>query len=477
MVEGTVSRAHRDGERRDRPRVVVAGASGFVGRALGAVLDAHDFEAIGLTRDAERYAEVASPYRWKSCQLYSLLEAERALEGADYAVYLVHSMMPSARLTQGSFQDLDLVCADNFARAARRAGVRHIIYLGGLLPEHGDLSEHLASRLEVERVLSAYGVPVTTLRAGLVIGAGGSSFQMMLRLVRRLPAMVCPSWTNTRTQPVALDDVVQVMVRALGDERFFGGAFDLGVPEAMTYREMMERTAGLLGVKRPMLGVPLMSPRLSRLWVSLVTGAPRELVAPLLESLRHELVVGDRSAYTLTGVEPTSFDDAVRRSIAPRPKRSAQRPRAFEGAQKQNLDVRSVQRLAMPRGRDARWAAEQYMSWLPRAMWPFITVDVDEERCCRFMLRGVRRPLLTLEFSPDRSHDDRQLFYVVGGLLSEDGGRGRLEMRMVPNSAELICAIHDFRPRLPWFLYLATQAWGHLLVMKAFGRHLRAAAT
>jgi uncharacterized protein YbjT (DUF2867 family) len=285
-------------------RVVVAGASGFVGRALGTRLAARGLEPVGLTRDAKRYSAGQSGYDWVNCEMFSLRDAERSLEGADYAVYLVHSMMPSARLTQGSFRDLDLVCADNFARAAKAAGVKHIVYLGGLMPTDDTMSEHLASRLEVERTLAAYGVPVTTIRAGLVIGTGGSSYQMMVRLVRRLPAMVCPSWTNTKTQPVALDDVVEVIAGALGDCRLHGKAFDVGVPEAMTYREMMNRTANLLGVNRPMVGVPLLSPRLSRLWVSLITGAPRELVDPLLASLRHELIVRDRTVYDMLGLEP-----------------------------------------------------------------------------------------------------------------------------------------------------------------------------
>jgi uncharacterized protein YbjT (DUF2867 family) len=462
----------------NRPRVVVAGATGFVGRALGPAL-AQSHEAVGLTRSDDRSPDHG--YRYRRCDLFSLLDVERALEGADYAVYLVHSMMPSARLTQGRFADMDLICADNFARAAASAGVRHIVYLSGLIPD-GGLSSHLASRLEVERVLGAYGVPVTTLRAGMVIGAGGSSFQMLVRLVRRLPLMACPSWTSTPSQPVALDDVVELISASVG-RTDLAGSYDIGAPEVLTYRSMMERTARLMGKRRHTMGVPLLSPRLSRLWVSTVTGAPRELVAPLVESLKHPMVAGDRHIYDELKVRARGFDEAVRDALADAVlSRGDETPHAFVGTGKAVATrrplVRSVQRVALPRGRTAFWAAETYMEWLPRSMRPFIRVEVDEERLCRFYLRPVASPLLELRFDRNRSHPDRQLFYVVGGLLtSEEGGgrgRGRLEFRKVPGENSLLCAIHDFEPSLPWYLYRISQALVHLYVVWAFGRHLRA---
>ena len=454
-------------------RVVVAGATGFVGRALGPAIAAAGFEVVGLSRRARR--DPSSPYRFVEADLFSLLDVERALVGARFAVYLVHSMMPSARLTQGSFRDMDLICADNFARAAASAGVEQIVYVGGMIPESDDLSPHLASRAEVEGVLGAHGVPVTTLRAGLILGAGGSSFEMLERLVRRLPAMVCPAWTATPTQPVALADVVALVTRSLGHRAVYGRNFDVGVPEVMSYRTIMQRTAALLGLKRRMVNVRFFSPGLSRLWVSLVTGAPRALVAPLLVSLKHPMVARDATLYALLGVTPTPFDDAVRAALgatrdgAPAPAR-----------RKPDRVARSVQRLALPAGRDARWATDRYLGWLPAGLRPFLRVEVDGDTC-RFRCVGVRRPLLVLRRSTERSGADRQLLYVVGGLLARSGGRGRLELREVPTydargadrgERSLICAIHDFEPRLPWFIYVATQAQAHTLVMRAFGRHL-----
>jgi len=200
-----------------KPTVVIAGATGFVGRHLGRRLRerAH---VIGLSRVTPRQAGDAAD-AWRACDLLGLRNTERALEGAEYAYYLVHSMMPSARLTQGSFWDFDLIVADNFARAAQRAGVKQIIYLGGIVPGREVLSHHLTSRFEVERALQAYGVPVTTLRAGLVVGAEGSSFLAMARTLERLPVVFCPPWADTLSHPVALEDAVTLLAFCLGDRR------------------------------------------------------------------------------------------------------------------------------------------------------------------------------------------------------------------------------------------------------------------
>lgn len=455
-----------------RPRVAVAGASGFVGRALLPVL-ARDFDVVALTRDAAKAPAARAGVEWRGCDLFSLLDAERALAGADSAVYLVHSMMPSARLVQGSFEDLDLIAAGNFARAARAAGVRQVVYLGGLLPEDREgLSRHLRSRLEVEEALREGGVPVTTLRAGLVVGAGGSSFEVMTRLVRRLPAMVCPAWTATRTQPVALGDVVAAIRAVLGRSEALGATADLGGPEATTYLGMLRETARALGVRRLFLRVGLFTPRLSTLWVRLVTGAPGELVAPLVESLEHEMVARDRSLQLRLVGEGTPLAEALAGALA-----APSAPSALARMRRRPAGrlVRSVQRLPLPPGWDAARAAREYPAWLPRALWPFLSVSAEGDRVA-FRLRPLPTPLLVLELSAERSSTSRSLFYVRGGLLAAEGARGRLEFREAPGGRALLAAIHDFRPRLPWPVYVATQALVHLAVMRAFGRHLAARA-
>lgn len=454
-------------------RVVIAGASGFLGKALvrRLVEDERGLDVVGVGRGAPH----AGPEGIAMLQadLFSLKDAEQALVGADYAVYLVHSMSRSARLVQGSFADLDLICADNFGRAAHHAGVKQIVYVGGLQPhDHEAASPHLESRKEVGRALGFHGVPVTELRAGLVLGPSGSSWELMARLVKRLPLLVCPAWTSHRTQPIDQDTLLALLVRVLGDASTFDQVHDVGGPDVVTYRELLERTAAALGKRRGFVTVPVASPALSRLWISTITGAPKELVAPLLESLRHDLVTGPRRLQDRLGLPGKRLDDALAQSIAP----VVDEPQAYRPAPQGKLrGVRSVQRIPLPATANAEWAADEYMRWLPRGLWPFLKVDVEREgeaRRARFRIVGIPWPLLVLALEPKRSAPDRQLFYIRGGLLALTEGRGRLEFREVPDRRALLTAIHDFLPRLPWLLYRFTQAIVHAIVMWAFGKHL-----
>lgn len=443
-------------------RIGIAGATGFVGRALTSALEGEGHEVVGLCRRPTKPGQV-------QCDLYALAEVEAALEGCDVAVYLVHSMMPSARLTQASFADLDLILADNFARAAAKNGVRQIAYLGGLTPDEPSLSAHLESRLEVERTLASHGTPVTALRAGLVVGPGGSSLRILVNLVRRLPAMLTPAWTNNPTHPIALTDVVRAFVECIGEEKYFGGSYDIGGPEIMTYRTMMERTAEVLGVKRPMVGVPFFTTGLSKLWVSLVTGTPMELVGPLVDSLRHPTVGKGNALQRAIADGLTTFDDALR-AASPPPQPATTALSRRRRALRRRRTVRSVQRLPHP-GRSASWVGGEYVRWLPSVPVPGLACERRGPEA-RFFTRGISKPLLVLRRAPG---GDRGLsaFEVTGGLLADlSGPRGRLEFRSVLDDGFIVAAVHDFRPRLPWALYNMTQALGHLLVMSAFGRHL-----
>lgn len=449
-------------------RVAIAGGSGFVGEELATRL-APECAVISLGR---RFSDAATGLPLETftapgitkrrCDLFSIRQTEAALEHAEVAVYLVHSMSPNARLTQGRFEDLDLLLADNFARAAARAGVRRIIYLGGLLPPdpNAPLSPHLASRLEVEKTLGSQGTPVTAVRAGLIVGAEGSSLKLLVRLVERLPLMICPSWTSSRTQPIALPDVIEILARCCTDPQTEGRVCEIGGPDVLSYREMMQLTARVLGRRRPMIPVPLVTPALSELWVSLVTRTSRSLVRPLIESLRHPMVAEDRWLQEKMHLEGTSFEEALRESL--RGSRVYKRPIA-----------RSVQRFDLPPGRDAVWAGEEYPRWLERALPGVIRVE-RTDREVRLGIRGLARPLLVLTHRVDRSDSGRYLLGVTGGLLAGLAPRGdpRIEFRTTPDGRHVVAALQDFEPRLAWWIYAFTQAYLHAAVMAGYGRFL-----
>lgn len=450
--------------------VAIAGAAGFVGSALTRRLATRD-RVLSLGRrhrerppaDAEADTdpdEIQPGIEPRRCDLFSVRQTRDALVGANVAVYLVHSMSPNARLTQGNFADLDLLIADNFGRAAAETGVERIIYLGGLLPESpdGDVSSHLASRREVELALAAHGVPVTAVRAGLVVGPDGSSLNLLVKLVERLPMMVCPSWTASKTQPIALADVVEILAYCCHTPSTAGRVGEVGGPDVMTYRDMMKTTAEVLDRTRPMVPVPLVSPALSELWVALVTGTSRSLVRPLIESLRHPMVVSDPWLQEEMGLPGRPFAEALRESISQT--RGWKRPFA-----------RSVQRLPLPPGRDAVWLGESYMAWLERALSKVLRVDRSPETVT-ISLRARSAPLLVLQRRRDLERSGRYVLAVVGGDLAAPtpSGDPRLEFRVTPAGDQALAALQDFAPRLPWWIYLWTQAPLHSAVMRLFRR-------
>lgn len=448
-------------------KIAIAGASGFVGKDLiSRLLKNHQIFA--LSRSKKDFQENVE---WRVCDLFSLLDAERGLHEADVAIYLVHSMLPSAHLSQGSFEDFDLIVADNFVKAAERNKVKHIVFLGGLIPENqGKPSKHLQSRHEIEEVFLKSKVPTTVLRAAVIIGAEGSSFHIMTRLVERLPFMLCPSWTKTLNQPIALDDVLTSIEYVLGKSEFFNKSFDLGCEQVLSYREMMLKVAALKGLKRKCFPVPFLSPHISTLWVCGITGAPRGLVKPLIDSLRFSLVRRDRHNLEIPGHRNKSIDEALQKAM--QNYNGHEKPHAFKKPPVQNYEARSVQRLPLPPGWRAEDVAKAYMEFLPQLRPRVVNVEVKGD-WVYFCNRFPRFPLLTLEYSPERSWHGRQLFYVRGGLLSQKIGRGRLEFREVLNGKACLSAIHDFKPRLPWYLYKYSQALFHLWVMKEFGKYLK----
>ena len=286
-------------------RTVVFGASGVIGRALVPEL-ARRGDVVAVSR---RSREPQDGVAWANADATDRADVEGVLRRDDVVVYLVHS------LGAEDFEEVDRRAADTVAAASGRAGVRQIVYLGGLGATQAAESAHLRSRAETAERLSAGPVPVTTLRAGMVVGPGSAAFETIRALVDRLPAMICPRWVSTPTQPIALRDVVAYIAGVCGHEAAYGRSFDIAGPEVMTYRGMIERIARLRGKRLPILEVPVLTPRLSSWWLHLVTPVNASVARPLIDGLRTPTVAHEDGIRELVPVEPTPFDEAVRLAL------------------------------------------------------------------------------------------------------------------------------------------------------------------
>jgi uncharacterized protein YbjT (DUF2867 family) len=289
-------------------KVVVFGATGTIGQALVPVL-AREHEVVAVSRKARAPQDTVT---WAKADASDAASVRAVLAGADVAYYLVHSLGSS------DFERRDREAAENVAREASAAGLKQIVYLGGLGDDSPDLSPHLRSRIETGEALAAGSVPVTTLRAAMVVGAGSAAFETILALVVRLPAMICPRWVSTPTQPIALDDVVAYLAAVCGKPEFYGQGFDVGGPEVMTYREMIEQIGRLRGRRLLILEVPVLTPRLSSYWLRLVTPVGAKVARPLIEGLRTATIVRDDRVRRLIPMELTPFGEAVAQAVEAR---------------------------------------------------------------------------------------------------------------------------------------------------------------
>ena len=290
-------------------KVLVAGSSGFVGRRLCPELQAAGHSVQAMTRHPDTYTGAGSPVYGDVHDAESL---GAALAGCDAAYYLVHS------LDDAEFARRDADAAREFAQAAADAGVSRIIYLGGLGDDDDDLSEHLRSRREVEHLLGSAGVPVTTLRAGIIIGHGGISWEITRQLVEHLPVMITPRWVRTRTQPIAVADVIRYLVGLLEEPAAAGRTFEVGGPDVLAYVDMLRRVAVIEGRHQWVVPVPLLTPRLSSRWLSLVTNVDVPTGRSLIDSMSNEVLVRDTSIRELVDFEPMSYDDAVLAALGER---------------------------------------------------------------------------------------------------------------------------------------------------------------
>jgi uncharacterized protein YbjT (DUF2867 family) len=296
---------------------LVTGATGYVGGRLTPRLLETGRPVRALVRDPDRlhrhpWAKAIEVMRGDVMAPDSLLTA---MQDAEVAYYLIHSMESGA-----DFRRKDREAATAFALAAKRAGVRRIIYLGGLGDPEANLSPHLQSRHETGDALRSGGVPVSEFRAAVIVGSGSLSFEMIRSLTERLPVMICPRWVFTRTQPIAISNVLDYLVGALETPKSAGRIVEIGGADVLTYGEMMQGYARVRGLRRLLIPVPVLTPRLSSYWLHLVTPVEANIGRHLIEGLRNEVVVRDPLARELfPKIEPVDYDSAVRLALADRP--------------------------------------------------------------------------------------------------------------------------------------------------------------
>lgn len=291
---------------------LVTGATGYIGSRLAPELVKAGWQVRVLTRNADRLAD----RRWADNaeivegDATKLDDLKRACEGADVAYYLLHSMDG-----KGDFVERDRALAKDFGEAAKASSVGRIVYLSGLHPDNTELSDHLASRVEVGEILMDSGVPTAVLQAAVIIGSGSASFEMLRHLTQRLPVMVAPKWLENRIQPIAIRDVLHYLIGAATLDDSVNRTFDIGGPDVITYRQMITTYAAEAGIRTPWIQtVPVLTPRLASHWVGLVTPVPTGVAKPLVGSLTHEVICGEHDINELVGPPPNgtaTFTEAL----------------------------------------------------------------------------------------------------------------------------------------------------------------------
>lgn len=445
-------------------KILLTGASGYIGSHLMNKLK-DNYEIIAISRNIENKSNEHN-VTWKAADLFDLNEITEVMEDIDIAIYLVHSMMPSAKLTQASFEDMDALLADNFAKAASYNKVQHIVFMSGLIPNTSELSPHLRSRLECEQILGSYGVPVSTLRAGLIIGSKGSSYPILKKLVDRLPGLLLPKWAYNTTLPVAIDDVIDGLYKIVERQPNKNESIDIGGPSHMTYKDLFKQIAEVLDKRLPTIDLPIIPIWLSKYWVKLISGVPKEMVYPLMDSLIHDMIRNDENVVKDISIGKIDYKESVRNALEEETKTQKKGKSSRKGDIK---DVRAISRVVLPKDVNMIQLAESYANFLNRITLNVVNSDFNEDNFT-ISVPCLNKDLLLLSKDFKASNNERILYRIVGGdfALDSDGGNARLEFRRLPNSDACIIALQEYEPTLPWWVYKYTQAKVHKSVMNLF---------
>lgn len=294
-------------------KILLTGATGYISQRLLPMLLGKGHEVICCVRDSKRF----DPGKYKS-ELISVLEIDflnpeklnSIPNDIDAAYYLIHSMSTST----GDFEKMEEMSAINFRDCIQQTRARQVIYLSGIVNEDS-LSKHLTSRRNVERILGSGSYSLTTLRAGIIIGSGSASFEIIRDLVEKLPVMVAPRWLNTRSQPIAIRNVIEFLSGVLLNDTTYNKSYDIGGPDIMTYKQMLLRFAKVRGLRRWIGIVPVMTPKLSSYWLYFITSTSYSLAKNLVDSMKVEVICKDNNLKELLGITPVSYEDAIKEAF------------------------------------------------------------------------------------------------------------------------------------------------------------------
>lgn len=291
-------------------KILLTGATGYIGKRLLPVLLEHGHEVVCCVRDKKRFP-TGGIYAQPGISLYEVdflsdTNTEELPGGIDAAYYLIHSMSSS----DGDFEKMEEKSARNFIKLIDQSGIRQIIYLGGIT-NGSNLSKHLSSRKKVEEILGSSNIPLTAVKAGIIVGSGSASFEIIRDLVEKLPVMVTPKWLNTKSKPIAIRNILEYLHGVLLNEQTFGRAFDVGGPEVLTYKEMLMQFAEVRGLKRYIVTVPVMTPKLSSYWLYFVTSTSFKLASNLVNSMKVDVVPENDALEKLLGIKPVRYKEAV----------------------------------------------------------------------------------------------------------------------------------------------------------------------
>jgi uncharacterized protein YbjT (DUF2867 family) len=294
-------------------RILLTGATGYIGKRLLPALINHGYEVICCVRDKKRFnppSSLASKIEVIEIDLLDKPSLDKIPRDIDGAYYLVHSMS-----TSKNYEALELQSASNFREAISQTEAKHVVYLSGIINQE-TLSKHLASRKNVEEELSHGSYNLTTLRAGIIIGSGSASFEIIRDLVEKLPVMVTPKWLSTRCQPIGVADVISILIKTMMNEKGYGKDFDIGGPDILSYKEMLLEFARIRNLKRYIYIVPVMTPRLSSYWLYFVTSTSYNLAIALVNSMKIEVICRDNNWAKTLGIKPISYEESLRRAFS-----------------------------------------------------------------------------------------------------------------------------------------------------------------